>query len=160
MPLYAWAAALTISILCCLSALGGGMLAWVSEADAQAIDTAGSIRMAAYQINFQLATNFAVNLPFDLNTDATNHQNKAISESNSINQPTSQKVTILIEDMENRLAKLDAYQLTNANDSQAIDSQLTQIHRQWLDSLKPALMSQDKQKFYIDSIDYIKKVDR
>ncbi|WP_314339840.1 hypothetical protein [Acinetobacter guillouiae] len=116
--------------------------------------------MAAYQINFQLATNFAVNLPFDLNTDATNHQNKAISESNSINQPTSQKVTILIEDMENRLAKLDAYQLTNANDSQAIDSQLTQIHRQWFDSLKPALMSQDKQKFYIDSIDYIKKVDR
>lgn len=160
LPLYAWAAALTISILCCLSALGGGMLAWVSEADAQAINTAGSIRMAAYQINFQLATNFAVNLPFDLNTDATNHQNKAISESNSINQPTSQKVTILIEDMENRLAKLDAYQLTNANDSQAIDSQLTQIHRQWLDSLKPALMSQDKQKFYIDSIDYIKKVDR
>ena len=171
LPIYAWAAALTISILCFLSALSGGMLAWVSEADAQAINTAGSIRMATYRINFQLATNFDEDHPFNASIGvknnpssisdlATNQKIELRNQLRPVTQANSKKINILIKDMESRLAKLHAYQLANANDSQAIDSQLKQIHLQWLGSLKPALLSLDKQKFYIDSSNYIKKVDR
>lgn len=171
LPIYAWAAALTISILCFLSALSGGMLAWVSEADAQAINTAGSIRMATYRINFQLATNFDEDHPFNASIGvknnpssisdlATNQKIELRNQLRPVTQENAKKINILIKDMESRLAKLHAYQLANANDSQAIDSQLKQIHLQWLGSLKPALLSLDKQKFYIDSSNYIKKVDR
>lgn len=150
------------------------MLAWVSEADAQAINTAGSVRMATYRINFQLATDFSEDGPFNSNiglkkndlyikdlavNNNAEQQNKQQDELSPINKSKSEKMNILIKDMENRLAKLREYQLANANDSEAIDNQLKQIDLQWLGRLKPALLSQDKQKFYTASSQYIKDVD-
>lgn len=181
LPFHAWGAIFTISILCFISALGGGMLAWVSETDAQAINTAGSIRMATYRINFQLATDFSEDVPFssnivlkknDLNIkdkaaqqtglSNTNASNTNASNTNlsSVHKVKSEQVIILIEDMENRLTKLHAYQLTNANDNKVIDDQLKRIDSQWFNDLKPTLLSQNKQKFYIDSTHYLEDVDR
>lgn len=167
LPLHAWGAILTISILCFISALGSGMLAWVSEADAQAINTAGSIRMATYRISFQLATDFADDHPFNLNLGIKqsnlehNDEDKVETQNrlNFINKEESEKVQILIEDMEHRLATLHKYQLAHANKHKVINNQLKQIESQWFRDLKPALLSQNKQRFYIVSSQYIKDVD-
>lgn len=166
LPLHAWGAVFTISILCFMSALGGGIIAWVSEADAQAINTAGSIRMATYRISFQLATDFADDIPFNSNIDKKSDA-KGKNEANEgeqnqlilLNKSKSEKISILIEDMETRLTSLHNYQLANANNNKALNNQLEQIDSQWFRDLKPAVLSQDKQRFYITSSQYVKDVD-
>lgn len=147
------------------------MLAWMSESDAQAINTAGSVRMAAYRINFQLATDLSEDSPLNPNIGLKQNSLESKSDANSENRVEEQdklsslskektkKVSILIEDMENRLAELHDYQLANANDNEAIDSQLKRIDLQWFSDLKPALLSQDTQRFYIASSQYIKDAD-
>ena len=171
LPLHAWGAIFTISILCFISALGSGMLAWVSESDAQAINTAGSIRMATYRISFQLATDFAEEHPFDLNI-GLNQKNlegqnnveneKKIREQdelNSVSLRESEEVRLLVEDMQNRLTKLNEYLSENANQSKIISDQFQGIETTWLQDLKPSLLAQDKQTFYNDSLQFVKDVD-
>ncbi len=143
------------------------MLAWVSEADAQALNTAGSIRMATYRISFQLATDFAEDNPFNSNiglkkNDFEGKDENKVGEQTQlslVNKGEAEKILILIKDMENRLAKLHDYQLANANNDKIINNQLEQINSQWFRDLKPALLLQDKQKFYITSSQYVKDVD-
>ncbi len=155
LPLHAWAAVFTIAILCIFSALGSGMLAWVSSADAQAINSAGSIRMATYRINFQLANDFDEDylavLDMSLAADDSANQNS------DQNKPAT--VLSLVEDMENRLANLREYQLYYANQHEIINSQLDKIETQWFDNLKPTLLAADKNSFYAVSSQYISDVD-
>lgn len=173
LPLHVWAAIFTISILCFISAIGSGMLAWMSESDAQAINTAGSIRMATYRINYQLATDFAEDYPSNLNigleqndaaingraADQIANRAQEQNELSYLDKGKSEKVQVLIEDMEDRLTTLRDYQSTNANEHKAINNELSIIESQWLQDLKPALLLQDKQRFYAVSSQYIKDVD-
>lgn len=144
------------------------MLAWVSEADGQAINTAGSIRMATYRINFQIATDFETNSPANLSIDddsadrAANGSNNEIIAADRLNgasQSDAHKISALIADMESRLASLRTYQLAYANEHQVINEQLERIESQWFKRLKPILLSANKEGFYIASSKYIKDVD-
>ena len=170
LPLRAWAAVFAISALCLLSALSSGMLAWVSQADAQAINSAGSIRMATYRINFQLANDFdddyIAGLDMGLAADDSASQNQGSTQGNNNNsnqnnsdQSKSAIVLSLVDDMENRLASLREYQLNYANQHDVINNQFERIESQWLSNLKPALLAQDKQGFYTFSSQYIEDVD-
>lgn len=153
LPVQAWFSIFAIALLCFMSAISSGMLAWVSSADAQAINNAGSIRMATYRINFQLATDFDDGHLADLDLSLVPN-NLANS-----NQSKSAIVLSLVEDMENRLASLREYQLNYANQHDVINSQFERIESQWLSNLKPALLAQDKQGFYTSSSQYIEDVD-
>ncbi len=147
------------------------MLAWVSEADAQAINTAGSIRMATYRINFQIATDFTADSPSNLSIATEQSDVKNVLEStvkgaalepknlDDISQSESVKVTALVKDMETRLQSLREYQLAYANKHTVINNQLKRIETQWFNHLKPILLSQNKQVFYTASPQYIKDVD-
>ena len=166
LPLHAWGAVFTITMLCLIATLGSGTLAWIAEEDAQAINTAGSIRMAAYRISFQLATDFSDDNPFssslNIRQDSLNlTYDKQVETQRKLdfsNKNTSEKVEMLIEDMETRLEELQTYQLTRANRHTAITNQLNQIRSQWFQGLKPALLAQNKQDFYRDSVKYIDDV--
>ncbi|MDE4456024.1 HAMP domain-containing protein [Psychrobacter sp. DAB_AL62B] len=168
LSLHAWGAVLIVAILCFMSAIGSGALAWVAKSDAEAINTAGSIRMAAYRISFQLATDFSDDNPFssslNIRQDSLNlTHDKQVEKQGKLdfsNKDTSEKVEILIEDMESRLEELQTYQLTSANRSTPITNQLNQIKSQWFQALKPALLGQDKQAFYRVSVKYIDDVNR
>ncbi|KAA0915399.1 histidine kinase [Psychrobacter sp. ANT_WB68] len=168
LTLHAWGAIIIIAILSLMSALGSGSLAWVAKSDAEAINTAGSIRMATYRINFQIATNFSDDHPFSPSLNigqngASNKENKQSVKQDKLdfsNKNTSEKVTILIEDMENRLEELQSYQLTSANRHVLINEQLNEIKQQWYRDLKPALLAQDRQGFYSVSTSYIEDVNR
>ena len=168
LSLHAWGAVLIIAILCFMSAIGSGTLAWVAKSDAEAINTAGSIRMAAYRISFQLATDFSNDNAFssslNIRQDSLNlTHDKQVDKQGKLdlsNKDTAEKIDILIEDMENRLEELQTYQLTSANRSTPITNQLNQIKLQWFQDLKPALLGQDKQDFYRVSVKYIDDVNR
>lgn len=168
LTLHAWGAIIIIAILSLMSALGSGALAWVARSDAEAINTAGSIRMATYRISFQIATGFSDDHPFssslNINQNGVSDQENETSVKQDkldfSNKNTAEKTAILIKDMENRLAELQVYQLTSANRHTLINEQLNKIKEQWYQDLKPTLLAQDKAAFYGVSASYIEDVNR
>ena len=166
LTLHAWGAIIIIAILSLMSALGSGALAWVARSDAEAINTAGSIRMATYRISFQIATGFSDDHPFSSSLNigqnsVADQENKLLVNQDKLdfsNKNTAEKTDILIKDMENRLAELQVYQLTSANRHTLINEQLNEIKEQWYQDLKPTLLAQDKQGFYSVSSRYIEDV--
>lgn len=147
LPVRAWAAVIVISVLAITTAIGSGLLAWISEADAEAINTAGSIRMAAYRINYQLAINFTE--PYSI------HQQ---SKDGIINQ--QQVIDELSQDMQNRLNKLNHYQHNSTNKHQLIDAQLEKVEQQWQQYLQPELKQHNQKAFYQYSLTFINDVDK
>jgi hypothetical protein len=55
LPLRASLAVTVIALLAITTTLTAGLLAWVSEEDASAINNAGSLRMASYRLNWLIA---------------------------------------------------------------------------------------------------------
>ena len=166
LSLHAWGAILIIATLAVMSTLGSGALAWVARSDAEAINVAGSVRMATYRRNFQIATDFSDDHPFSPSLhvgqnsvgDKTNEQSAKQDKLDFANKTTAEKIDILSRDMENRLEELQVYQLTSANRHVRINEQLKEIKEQWYQDLKPALLAQDKQGFYSVSSRYIEDV--
>lgn len=166
LSLHAWGAILIIATLAVMSTLGSGALAWVARSDAEAINVAGSVRMATYRLNFQIATDFSDDHPFSSSLhvgqnsvgDKTNEQSAKQDKLDFANKTTAEKIDILSRDMENRLEELQVYQLTSANRHVRINEQLKEIKEQWYQDLKPALLAQDKQGFYSVSSRYIEDV--
>ncbi|WP_288726723.1 histidine kinase [uncultured Psychrobacter sp.] len=166
LSLHAWGAILIIATLAVMSTLGSGALAWVARSDAEAINVAGSVRMATYRLNFQITTDFLDDHPFSPSLhvgqnsvgDKTNAQRAKQDTLDFANKTTAEKIDILSRDMENRLEELQVYQLTSANRHVRINEQLKEIKEQWYQDLKPALLAQDKQGFYSVSSRYIEDV--
>ncbi len=167
LPIQAWASVCAIALLCLVSAFSSGMLAWISETDAQAINTAGSVRMAAYRINFQLATDFIDFNDTDSSLQATTSTSQPMDDetvnelasSEAVDFANSAKIAILITDMEARLGKLDTYLIESKRKHKLIDQGFDSIEKQWLQQLKPALILQDKRAFYTASLPYVDDVD-
>ena len=166
LSLHAWGAILIIATLAVMSTLGSGALAWVARSDAEAINVAGSVCMATYRLNFQIARDFSDDHPFSPSLhvgqnsvgDKTNAQSAKQDKLDFANKTTAEKIDILSRDMENRLEELQVYQLTSANRHVRINEQLKEIKEQWYQDLKPALLAQDKQGFYSVSSRYIEDV--
>ena len=166
LSLHAWGAILIIATLAVMSTLGSGALAWVARSDAEAINVAGSVGMATYRLNFQIARDFSDDHPFSPSLhvgqnsvgDKTNEQSAKQDTLDFANKTTAEKIDILSRDMENRLEELQVYQLTSANRHVRINEQLKEIKEQWYQDLKPALLAQDKQGFYSVSSRYIEDV--
>lgn len=134
------------------SSLSSGFLAWAAENDAEAINTAGSIRMATYRLNFLLASDFETS---NLDSDGV-----MALESNKVTAADKhQTINVLIEDMDYRHNLLLQYQQQLANQDIRIDRQLHRIDQQWQSELKPLLLNQDAQGFYQASLPYIQQVD-
>lgn len=108
-------------------------LANTAEKDAQAINDAGSIRMATYRINHELALSANPNLPHTPNP-------------------------ILADDMTARLDKLSLYQAKNSNKHGDIDKVLTKIRHDWEHTLLPSLKQSDSTAFYQHSLVFLDDV--
>lgn len=134
------------------SSLSSGFLAWAAQNDAEAINTAGSIRMATYRFNFLLASDF--------DTSNFGSNESVAAETNEVTAlQKQQQINALIKDMDNRHNLLQQYQDQHANKNKRIDRQLHRIEQQWQHELKPLLVNRDAQGFYNASLPYIHKVD-
>lgn len=121
-----------IFLIVLVSSVYSFYLANTAEKDAQAIDDAGSIRMATYRINHELSV---------LNHSPHRTPNPTLSA-----------------DMEARLDKLSIYQAQNNNENFDIDKTLTKIRHDWQSVLRPSLERQDNHAFYEHSLTFLDDV--
>lgn len=132
LPKRAWSAIIFISLVTIISSLASYSLSKVSTHDAQAINQAGSVRMATYRINHALVTQ-------------------------DINLSTAY-LDDLVADMHDRLDNLLNYQNKTSNSHDNIDATLDNIYAQWQYTLLPLLYKHDTQEFYEQSLIFIDKV--
>lgn len=146
LPSRIWAAATIVALLFVFSTVSSGFLAWIAKEDAEAINIAGSMRMASYRINYKLASDFKT-----LESMERSDESLALLK--------RQKALELSEDMEHRYTLLKKYQSISTNSNTRIDRQIQRIEQQWLQELKPLLLKGDAQNFYTASLSYVQKVD-
>lgn len=167
LPTRAWAAVIMIASLAIGSAIGSGMLAWIAEGDAKAINIAGSIRMATYRINHQLATDF-VHQPLPsrqlLSSNNTVFNTAGLSQSNTHEYPSQlgkkqPVIALLVSDMQQRIDQLQHYQSLPSNHDPHMERAFATIQQQWAQQLKPLLLAEDTDGFYSASLSYIVSVD-
>ena len=138
LPARAWTVIILISLVVLSSSIASIHLSKVSEADAKAINQAGSLRMATYRINHQLSQ-------FQLRQTNGNDKN-------------SEFVEPLIDDMQKRFMELKSYQNKINNSDEKIDKILLILETQWNGQLLPLLKDKNSDKFYQHSLEFLHEV--
>lgn len=138
-----FAVAITI-VLAIITPVSSAILAWSAQSDAKAINTAGSIRMATYRISYLMASDYKNSQYLDQNFHL------------SPNQPLTKQ---LASDMENRLTDLYHYEQSRRNQNKDIIRQIDALEQTWRQRLKPLLLANNTQQFFIDATAYINHVD-
>jgi two-component system nitrate/nitrite sensor histidine kinase NarX len=115
LPARAGLAVILIAVLALSSAISAGLLAWVSEDDAAAINTAGSLRMATYRLNWKLESG-----------------------------ASAQEIATLQADMLTRLRSTDLHVILNGKPDEPLQQAYNQLLDTWQVQLQPALERGDK----------------
>lgn len=118
LPARAGLAVLLIAALAFSSAFSAVLIAWVSEDDAAAINTAGSLRMATYRLNWQLEAN-----------------------------ASPKQIQHLRDDMQRRLDSTALHHLLSDQPESPQQQAFQSILQQWQEQLKPALERGDAATF-------------
>ncbi|MFW2178267.1 MULTISPECIES: histidine kinase [unclassified Moraxella] len=144
LPVRAWLAVWLIMGLALGTAIFSGMLAWVAESDAHAVNTAGSIRMATYRANYLLASDYQA--PYYIDKTLTLDANQPIAPQ-------------LNSDMQQRLTTLSHYEQSQGNNDPQIQRQIEHLQQMWTHQLSPLLLTNHRQGFYPLASQYIDEVD-
>ena len=118
LPARAGLAVILIATLTVFSAVSAVLIAWVSEDDAAAINTAGSLRMATYRLNWQLEAN-----------------------------ASAQAIGLLRNDMQRRLDSVALQHVVQRGPQSTVGQAFGNIRRQWQEHLLPALERNDRVVF-------------
>ncbi|MDM8349982.1 histidine kinase [Pseudomonas sp. sp1636] len=118
LPVRAGMAVTLIAILALGSSLSAGLIAWFSEDDAGAINTAGSLRMATYRLNWQLEAG----APADV-------------------------IATLRDDLQVRLNSDSLQHRISSSPDDPLHNTYLELHRLWQEQLRPALDRGDKLAF-------------
>ena len=131
LPARAGLAVILIALLAFFSAISSGLLAWLSEDDAAAINTAGSLRMATYHLNWKLEAG-----------------------------ADSAQIAALQKDLELRLHSRDLHALLAGKAEDALQRSYNQLLVSWQEQLRPALQSGDKQQFQQQTEAFVGQIER
>lgn len=107
------------------------LIAWVSEDDAQAINTAGSLRMATYRLNWKLEAG-----------------------------ASDQELAQLRDDLTARLNNPALQHIVGSVKTGPLWGALTAISQHWQEQLLPALEARDKQRFAEQSQPFIHQLEQ
>ncbi|MBF7728664.1 ATP-binding protein [Pseudomonas sp. N040] len=118
LPARAGLAVILIAVLALSSAISAGLLAWVSEDDAAAINTAGSLRMATYRLSWKLESG-----------------------------ASPEQIGALQADLDQRLHSKALRKLLSGKADDALQQSFNQLLGNWQDNLRPALERGDKAFF-------------
>ncbi|OYT95904.1 MAG: nitrate/nitrite two-component system sensor histidine kinase [Pseudomonas sp. PGPPP3] len=118
LPARAGFAVLLIAVLALASALSAGVIAWLSQDDAAAINTAGSLRMATYQLSWKLEA-----------------------------QAPREQIDSLVASFEQRLDSADLHKVLESDPQAPLQSAYLQLQSNWRNNLRPALASDDRRHF-------------
>lgn len=118
LPARAGLAVILIATLTFFSAFSAVLIAWVSEDDAAAINTAGSLRMAVYRLNWQLEAN-----------------------------ASPQAIGHLRDDMQRRLDSSALKHMVDGDRQSPVAQAFANIRDRWQGQLRPALERGDRVTF-------------
>ncbi|MFC5695504.1 HAMP domain-containing protein [Pseudomonas sp. GCM10022186] len=127
-------AGLAVALIACLalsSAFSAVLIAWVSEDDAAAINTAGSLRMATYRLNWQLEAG-----------------------------ATAGRIAELRDDMQRRLDSGTLRHMQGQDEGSPLHQAFEAVQRQWQEQLRPALENGDRQAFQAHSEAFVGQLER
>ena len=130
LPARAGLAVALIALLAFTSALSAGVIAWLSEDDAAAINTAGSLRMATYRLTWKLEA-----------------------------QADTQRINELRDNLEQRLYSSDLTQVLESDPKGPLHSSYLTLTSRWKNELKPALISRDYSLFQKNADDFVEQLD-
>ncbi len=131
LPARAGLAVMLIAALAFSSAFSAVLIAWVSENDAAAINTAGSLRMATYRLNWQLEAN-----------------------------ASPEQVAQLSNDMQRRLDSSTLQHLLNEQSASPQQQAFGNIFKTWDTQLRPALERNDKVAFQQASEGFVEQLEQ
>ncbi|WP_415755493.1 HAMP domain-containing protein [Pseudomonas leptonychotis] len=131
LPARAGLAVILIAVLAFSSAFSAVLIAWVSEDDAAAINTAGSLRMATYRLNWQLEAN-----------------------------APPEQIAQLSSDMQRRLDSSALQHLLSEQAGTPQQQAFRSIFKTWDTQLKPALERHDKVAFQQASQGFVEQLEQ
>lgn len=131
LPARAGLAVLLIAVLALSSAMSAGLIAWLSEDDAAAINTAGSLRMATYRLSWKL---------------------EAQAPAEQINQQ--------LANLEQRLNSNDLHKVLESDPQAPLRSAYLQLQQRWQQELRPALADGNPQLFLSQADDFVEQLSR
>ncbi|MCJ8169144.1 histidine kinase [Atopomonas sediminilitoris] len=130
LPVRAGLVVALIAFLALTSALSAGVIAWLSEDDAAAINTAGSLRMATYRLTWKLEADAA--------TD---------------------KINALRDNLEKRLNSEDLTRVLESDPQAPLHSAYLVLQTRWQNELRPALVARDYLHFQHNADDFVEQLD-
>lgn len=129
LPARAGLAVLLIAVLALASALSAGVIAWLSQDDAAAINTAGSLRMATYQLSWKLQA-----------------------------EAPREQIDSLVSNFEKRLNSPDLHKVLESDLQAPLQSAYLQLQSNWRNNLRPALASDDRQHFLSQADGFVEQL--
>ncbi len=125
------AAVLLIGTLALGSAVSAGLIAWLSEDDALAINTAGSLRMAIYKLSWKLEAGAG-----------------------------SEDIQKLGSDFQHRLESINLTRILKSDPQSPLNRAYANLHERWRSQLYPALERIDAKAFHANADDFVQQLDR
>jgi two-component system nitrate/nitrite sensor histidine kinase NarX len=131
LPARAGLAVLLIAVLALSSAISAGLIAWLSEDDAAAINTAGSLRMATYRLSWKL-------------------------EAHAPNE----EIAAQLSNLEQRLHSQDLQKILEIDPQAPLHSAYLALQQRWQKDLRPALDAGDQPRFLLQVDDFVEQLSR
>lgn len=131
LPVRAGLAVMLIAILALGSAVSAGMIAWLSEDDAAAINTAGSLRMATYRLAWKLEA-----------------------------QAEEEDIQTLGRNFQHRLESVSLTRILQGEAEAPLNHAYAELRERWRTQLLPALERGDASGFQENADDFVSQLDR
>jgi two-component system, NarL family, nitrate/nitrite sensor histidine kinase NarX len=131
LPARAGLAVVLIAVLALSSAISAGLIAWLSEDDAAAINTAGSLRMAAYRLSWKLEA-----------------------------QAPAAEINAQLLNLEQRLHSQDLQKILETDPQAPLHHAYLALQQRWEKDLRPALDAGDQPRFLQQVDDFVAQLSR
>jgi Signal transduction histidine kinase, nitrate/nitrite-specific len=131
LPARAGLAVILIAVLALASSLSAGLIAWFSQGDAAAINTAGSVRMETYHLSWKLAAGVA-----------------------------DEEITTIIDSLQNRLDSHSLKAVLEDGPTTALQLSYGQIQQHWNEDLRPALERGDAAAFQAQAQSFVEQLNQ
>lgn len=130
LPARAGLAVILIAILALGSSLSAGLIAWLSEDDASAINTAGSLRMLTYQTSWAMEANAGPD-----------------------------RIRKLGDDLQRRLDSPELHTVLEGNQDQSLNNAYLALKQRWQSELKPSLEAGRYKEFQSHADTFVTQLD-
>lgn len=131
LPARAGLAVILIAVLALASSLSAGLIAWFSQGDAAAINTAGSVRMETYHLSWKLASG-----------------------------ASAEEIASVTQSLQQRLNSHSLKAVLEDGPNTSLQASYQHIQQRWNDDLRPALERGDSALFQANALPFVEQLNQ